>query len=81
VKYRGEAFDSGDKLAFLMETIAYGLAHEEIRPEFRKKLQKLFEADTHLKYLPRQLSLHRSSVGTNLCFRSSIDTGTFGDIT
>ncbi len=47
LKYRGETFDCGDKLGFLMANIAFGLSHEEIGPEFRKELQKLFAAEDH----------------------------------
>lgn len=39
--FKGERFDCGSKLGYLQATVAYGLAHAEIGPEFRAHLQKM----------------------------------------
>jgi UTP--glucose-1-phosphate uridylyltransferase len=45
LKYKGETYDCGDKLGFLMANVAYGLSNDEIGPEFRVALQRLLQAE------------------------------------
>ena len=44
-KFRGETFDCGNKLGFLMANVAHGLEHPEIGPAFREALHKLMLTD------------------------------------
>jgi UTP--glucose-1-phosphate uridylyltransferase len=41
LKFEGRSFDCGSKIGFLAANIAYGLAREDIAPEFRAEIQKL----------------------------------------
>lgn len=45
LKYKGETYDCGNKLGFLMANVAYGLANDEIGPEFKVALQKLLQTE------------------------------------
>jgi UTP--glucose-1-phosphate uridylyltransferase len=40
-KFRGQTFDCGDKLGFVLANVAYGLSRDSLRPAMRKKLLEL----------------------------------------
>jgi UTP--glucose-1-phosphate uridylyltransferase len=40
-KFRGQTFDCGDKLGFVLANVAYGLSRDTLRPAMRKKLLEL----------------------------------------
>ena len=41
LRFRGQRFDCGSKAGFLQATVAFGLAREELRPEFSRYLAEL----------------------------------------
>ena len=41
LKFEGRSFDCGSKIGFLAANVAYGLAREDIAPEFMTEIQKL----------------------------------------
>jgi len=41
LKFEGRSFDCGSKIGFLTANVAYGLARDDIAPEFRAELQKM----------------------------------------
>ena len=45
VKFTGRTFDCGDKLGFLAANVAYGLAHPEIGPAFRRTLKEIIDSE------------------------------------
>jgi UTP--glucose-1-phosphate uridylyltransferase len=51
LKYNGRSFDCGDKIGFLAANVAFGLAHEELGENFKKKLVQLVaDAGGNLKW-------------------------------
>ena len=41
LKFEGRSFDCGSKIGFLTANVAYGLARDDIEPEFRAELKKM----------------------------------------
>jgi UTP--glucose-1-phosphate uridylyltransferase len=41
VRFKGQRYDAGDKLGFLIATVQFALKHEDLAPEFREFLQSL----------------------------------------
>ncbi len=41
LKFAGRSFDCGAKIGFLAANIAYGLAREDIAPQFRAEIERL----------------------------------------
>jgi UTP--glucose-1-phosphate uridylyltransferase len=41
VRFKGTRYDAGDKLGFLIATVAFALKHEDLAPEFREYLRSL----------------------------------------